>query len=152
MQIIKNIYMNLLGFLKSLKDYVSFAFTKALHGLALWSAQLPLWTHSLHLWSFRQEASLLLPKHTCLYQPQGFALHRFFPLPGVLSLLLLTVSPIIILMQAQLFWTSVPNWKRSMSRLCIVTLFIQLICRVYHMKCWAEWSTSWNQDSREKHQ
>ena len=36
--------MNLLGFLKSLN--VSFAFTKALCGLALWAAQLPLWTHS----------------------------------------------------------------------------------------------------------
>ena len=63
-------------------------------GLA-WSGPLvspasPLWTYSLHLWSFRQEASLLLPKHTRLYQPQGFALHRFFPLPGVVSLLLLT--------------------------------------------------------------
>ena len=31
----------------------------------------------------------------------------------------------------------VPNWERSisMSRLYIVTLLIQLICRVHHTKC-----------------
>ena len=29
----------------------------------------------------------------------------------------------------------VPNRKRSMSRLCIVTLLIELICRVHHEKC-----------------
>ena len=42
--------------------------------------------------------------------------------------------------------------KRSMSRLYIVTLLIQLLCRVHHEKCWAGWSTSWNQDCREKYQ
>ena len=26
------------------------------------------------------------------------------------------------------------------------------ICRVYHVKCWAGWSTSWNQDCPEKFQ
>ena len=38
-----------------------------------------------------------------------------------------------------------------MSRLYIVTLLIQLICRVHHDKLWAGWSTSWNQDCWEKH-
>ena len=27
-----------------------------------------------------------------------------------------------------------------------------LTCRVHHEKCWAGWSTSWNQDCREKYQ
>ena len=31
-------------------------------------------------------------------------------------------------------WTA-SNWERSTSRLYIVTLFIQFICRVYHAKC-----------------
>ena len=45
-------------------------------------------------------------------------------------------------------WNSrlVPNRKRSMSSLYIVTLLIQLTCRVHHEKCQAGWSTSWNQD------
>ena len=34
----------------------------------------------------------------------------------------------------------------STSRLYIVTLLIQLICRVHHEKCQAERSTSWSQD------
>ena len=42
----------------------------------------------------------------------------------------------------------VSNRKRSMSRLYIVTLLIELICRVHHEKCWAGRSTSWNQDCR----
>ena len=46
----------------------------------------------------------------------------------------------------------VPNWERGSSRLCIVTLLIQLICREHHVKCWAGWSTSWNQDCWEKYQ
>ena len=33
----------------------------------------------------------------------------------------------------------------STSRLFLVTL-LKLLCRVYHEKCWAGWSTSWNQD------
>ena len=33
-----------------------------------------------------------------------------------------------------------------------VTLLISLICRVYHVKCQAGWSTSWNQDCQEKYQ
>ena len=37
----------------------------------------------------------------------------------------------------------VPNRKRSTSRLYIVTLLIELICRVHHEKCWAGRSTSW---------
>ena len=46
----------------------------------------------------------------------------------------------------------VPHRKRSTSRLYIVTLLIQLICRVHHEKHWAGSSTSWNQDCREKYQ
>ena len=42
--------------------------------------------------------------------------------------------------------TQIPNWDRSTSRLYIVTLLIYLICRVHYEKCWAGWSTSWNQD------
>ena len=37
-----------------------------------------------------------------------------------------------------------------MSGLHIVTLLIQLICKVQHEKCWAGGSTSWNQDCWEK--
>ena len=40
----------------------------------------------------------------------------------------------------------VPNRKRSPARLYIVTLLIELLCRVHHEKCWAGRSTSWNQD------
>ena len=39
---------------------------------------------------------------------------------------------------------------KSMSRLYIVTLLIEFIFRVHHEKRWAGWSTSWNQDCREK--
>ena len=39
-----------------------------------------------------------------------------------------------------------------MSRLYIVTLLILFICRLHHTKCWAGWSTSWNQDCWEKYQ
>ena len=46
----------------------------------------------------------------------------------------------------------VPNRKRSTSRLYIVTLLIQLICRVHHEKCWTGRNTSWNQDCWEKYQ
>ena len=46
----------------------------------------------------------------------------------------------------------VPNRKRSISRLYIVTLLNHLICRVHHVKCQAGWSTSWNQDCQEKYQ
>ena len=35
-----------------------------------------------------------------------------------------------------------------MSRLYIVTLLIQLLCRVHHEKPWAGRSTSWNQITR----
>ena len=42
--------------------------------------------------------------------------------------------------------------KMSTSRQYIVTLLIQRICRVYHEKCWAGRSTSWNQDCLEKYQ
>ena len=45
-----------------------------------------------------------------------------------------------------------PNQERSMSRLYIVTLLIELICRVHHVKCQAGWSTSWTQDCRKKYQ
>ena len=47
-------------------------------------------------------------------------------------------------------WNSrlVQNQERSISRLYIVTLLIYLIHRVHHVKCWAGWITSWNQDWR----
>ena len=44
------------------------------------------------------------------------------------------------------------NCERSVSRLYIATLFILLICRVHHVKCWTGWSTSWTQDCQEKYQ
>ena len=34
----------------------------------------------------------------------------------------------------------------------IVTLFIYLIWREHHAKCWAGWITTWNQDCWEKYQ
>ena len=40
---------------------------------------------------------------------------------------------------------------KSTTRLHIVTLLISLICRVHHAKCWAGWSTHWNQDWQEKY-
>ena len=36
-----------------------------------------------------------------------------------------------------------------MSRLYMVTLLIELICRVHHEKHWAGGSTSWNQDCQK---
>ena len=39
-----------------------------------------------------------------------------------------------------------------MTRLFIVTLFIQLICRAHHADCLARWVTSWNLDCQEKYQ
>ena len=36
----------------------------------------------------------------------------------------------------------VPNQERRMSRLYIVTLLIQLICRVHHEKCWTGRNTT----------
>ena len=46
----------------------------------------------------------------------------------------------------------VPNRKRSTSRLYIVTLLIELLCRVHHEKHWAGRTTVWNQDCQEKYQ
>ena len=43
----------------------------------------------------------------------------------------------------------IQNWKRSMTRLYIVTLFIQLICRVHHARCQARWITNCNQDCQK---
>ena len=37
------------------------------------------------------------------------------------------------------------DWERSMSKLYIVTLITELICRVQHAKYQPQWSTSWNQ-------
>ena len=48
-------------------------------------------------------------------------------------------------------WTGL-NWERSMSRLYIINLLISVICSIHHVKCQAGWSTSWNQDCREKYQ
>ena len=46
----------------------------------------------------------------------------------------------------------VKNWERNTTRLCVFTLLIQFICRVYLVKCWAGWIKSWNQDCQEKYQ
>ena len=42
--------------------------------------------------------------------------------------------------------------KGVLLRLYIVTLLIELLCRVHHEKCWAGRSTSWHQDCWEKYQ
>ena len=42
--------------------------------------------------------------------------------------------------------------SKGVPRLYIVTLLIWLICTVYNVKCWAGWSTSWNQNCQEKYQ
>ena len=44
------------------------------------------------------------------------------------------------------------NWEMSTLRLYTVILLIELLCRVHHVKCWAGWITSWNQDCWEKYQ
>ena len=46
----------------------------------------------------------------------------------------------------------VHNWKRSTSRLYIVTLLIYLLFRVHHEKCHDGWLTNWNQDCWDKYQ
>ena len=46
----------------------------------------------------------------------------------------------------------IPNKEMNMSQMYIVTLLIQLICRIHYEKHWAGRSTSWNQDCREKYQ
>ena len=46
----------------------------------------------------------------------------------------------------------VQDQERSTSKLYILTLLIQLICRVHQAKCWGVWSSSWNQDCWEKYQ
>ena len=46
----------------------------------------------------------------------------------------------------------VPNWERSTSRLYIVTMLIQLLCRLHNEKHWAGGSTSCNQDYRDGYQ
>ena len=35
---------------------------------------------------------------------------------------------------------------------CILSPCLSNICRIHHAKCWAGWSTSWNQDCWEKYQ
>ena len=35
---------------------------------------------------------------------------------------------------------------------CILSPAYLTICRVHHVKCWAGWSTSWNQDGQKKYQ
>ena len=47
-------------------------------------------------------------------------------------------------------WTGSKLGKES--RLYIVTLLMQLTCRVHHVKCQAWWSTNWNKGWREKYQ
>ena len=45
----------------------------------------------------------------------------------------------------------VQNW-RSMTRLCIVTLLIEIPCRIHYVKCWAGWITSRIPDCWEEYQ
>ena len=52
-------------------------------------------------------------------------------------------------MEQQTGWYQI---GKSMSRLYIVTLLIELICRAHHEKCWTGGNTSWNQDCQEKYQ
>ena len=47
---------------------------------------------------------------------------------------------------------TVSNLGKEYIKMYIVTLLILLICRVYHGKCQAGWSISWNQDFWEKYQ
>ena len=42
--------------------------------------------------------------------------------------------------------TDFQNWERRTARVHTIILLIQLICRVYHVKCQAGWTTSWNHD------
>ena len=53
---------------------------------------------------------------------------------------------LVMLPKAHLNYGLVPNWERHITKLNIVTL----ICRMHHVKCWAGWITSWNQDCWEK--
>ena len=46
----------------------------------------------------------------------------------------------------------VQNWERSLLRLYIFTLLIQLLCRVHHVKHQAGWIRRWNEDCQEKYQ
>ena len=57
-----------------------------------------------------------------------------------------------ILYQLTYLGSLIPNRERSMPRLYIITLLIQLICRVHEAKFQARWSTSWNQDCWGKYQ
>ena len=53
-------------------------------------------------------------------------------------------------------WPWKTDWFKTgkeVSQGCIlVTLLIEFICRVHHVKCQAGWITSWNQDCQEKYQ
>jgi len=53
-------------------------------------------------------------------------------------------------------WPWKTDWFKTgkgVSQVCIlVTLLIELICRVHHAKCQAGWITRWNQDCQEKYQ
>ena len=56
-------------------------------------------------------------------------------------------------------WFSLKSGRNPISKLgkeyikavCCHPAYL-LICRVHYMKCWAGWSTSWNQDCWEKYQ
>ena len=45
------------------------------------------------------------------------------------------------------FWFQI---GKGITRLYIVILLIQLICRVHPAKCWTGWITSWNEDCQKK--
>ena len=49
------------------------------------------------------------------------------------------------------FWKGV-HCILSPCILYVVTLLIELLCRIHHAKCQAGWSTSWNQACQEKYQ
>ena len=35
---------------------------------------------------------------------------------------------------------------------CVKAIYCHPVYRIHHVKCWAGWSTSWNQDCQEKYQ
>ena len=42
--------------------------------------------------------------------------------------------------------------RKGVRQGCILSPAYLTKCRVHHVKCWVGWSTSWNQDCREKYQ
>ena len=48
------------------------------------------------------------------------------------------------------------DWFQVRKGICVLYILscslFNLWCRIHHVKCWAEWITSWNQDCQEKYQ